>query len=389
MSKRIAVFTGTRADYGLLYWLMRDLQRASDFDLEIIASGTHLSPEFGNTATFIENDGFVIADSVEILLSSDTAVGIAKSIGLGTIGFADALRRISPDAVIILGDRFEALAIAQTALVMQIPIVHIHGGEITEGAYDDAIRHAISKMAKLHFASCEAHRRRLIQMGEEPHRVFNVGAVGLEHLTRTTFLNRDELSDSLKFDIRQKPFFLVTYHPETASDESPVESYQALIAALDHFPGYVKIITYPNADNGSRALIPLIEKYAQRNPDQVVLAPSLGQVRYLSAMRLAAAVIGNSSSGIIEAPSCHIPTVDIGERQRGRTRAESVISCGANTDDIITAIHFSLSPEHQKKLEHCVNPYGAGEVSGRIMTILRDFDLKAPKHFHDIEKEVR
>lgn len=388
MKKRIAVFTGTRADYGLLYWLIHELRNASDFELLLIVSGAHLSSEFGNTAKFIEEDGVPIADKIEILLSSDTPIGVAKSIGLATIGFADSLRRLAPDAIVLLGDRFEALAMAQTALIMRVPIVHLHGGEITEGAYDDAMRHAISKMASLHFTSCYLHRDRLISMGEEPQRVFDVGAVGLEHLSRSSLMNREELSSSLGFDVSHRPYFLVTYHPATAANEMALDSYRALLAALDQFPGYAKIITYPNADNGGRELIPLIEEYARLRPSHVLISPSIGQLRYLSAMAWASAVIGNSSSGIIEAPSCHVATVDIGDRQKGRTRAESVIATGTEKSAIVNAINVALSDEHQEKVKKCVNPYGSGEISRKILNVLRAFDLQTPKRFYDVSKEA-
>ncbi|MDB6002169.1 MAG: neuC, partial [Rhizobacter sp.] len=342
MTRRIAVFTGTRADYGLLQWLMHGLKESPDFELCVMASGTHLSPEFGLTASAIEQDGFTITEKVEMLLSSDSPVGVAKSMGLGMIGYADALQRLAPDAIVILGDRFEALAAAQTALVMRIPIVHVHGGEITEGAYDDAIRHAISKMAHLHFASCESHRRRLIQMGEEPSRVFNVGAVGLEHLVHTPLLDRRGLSESLSFDVDKRPFMLVSFHPTTAAIDRPQDSYSALLEALDHFSGHAKIITYSNADNGGRELIALARRYQSLNKDDVLLTPSLGQKRYLSAMKYAALVVGNSSSGIIEAPAFGVASVNIGDRQKGRLCAESVIHCGNSCNDVVTAIHVAL-----------------------------------------------
>ncbi|HHH1036041.1 TPA: UDP-N-acetylglucosamine 2-epimerase, partial [Yersinia enterocolitica] len=337
MPKTVAVFSGTRADYGLLYWLMFDINKDPDLILKLLVSGTHLSPEFGLTYKKIEDDGFKIDEKIEILLSSDSAVGTAKSMGLGIISFADALNRIAPDLLVVLGDRFEALAVAQTAMILRIPIVHIHGGELTAGAYDDSIRHAITKLSYLHFTATEEYRRRVIQLGEEPDRVKNVGAVGLDHLRRTPLLDLDELSTSLGFDI-EVDYFLVTYHPVTLSGEPSETSFKNLLTALDSFPDYQIILTYPNADDGGRCIIPMIEAYAACQPQRVLAIPSLGQARYLSAVKHASAVIGNSSSGIIEVPSLNVPTVNIGQRQDGRLAAKSVINCTANVESIKKAI---------------------------------------------------
>ena len=322
--KKVAVFTGTRAEYGLLYWLLKELQSAEDIELQLIVSGMHVSTEFGLTYHQIQNDGFDIDEKVEILLSSSTAVGTAKSIGLGVIGFAEALSRLSPNLVIILGDRFEALSMAQTAMVMRVPILHLHGGEISEGAIDDSIRHAISKMSFLHCVSTETHRQRVIQLGENPNKVYNVGALGLEHIERTNLLSLKNLASSLQFDLK-RPFFLVTYHPATLEIESSEEVFSQLLSALNSFLGYQIILTYPNADEGGREIIELLEQYAYQQPKRVFAIKSLGQLRYLSALKYCTAVIGNSSSGIIEAPSFGIPTVNIGSRQHGREVAETII----------------------------------------------------------------
>ncbi len=244
MIRKVAVFTGSRAEYGLLYWLMKDIASHNELQLQTVVSGMHLSPEFGETWRAVESDGFSIDAKVEMLLSSDTDVGVAKSMGVGILGFADALDRLRPDILIILGDRFEALAIAQVALVMKIPIAHLHGGEITEGAYDDAIRHAITKFSYLHFTSTEQYRKRVIQLGESPERVFNVGAIGLDHLLRTSKISREALSESLDFDL-SSPYLLVTYHPVTLAEEEPQSTFRALMQALDCFPSYNVIITYP------------------------------------------------------------------------------------------------------------------------------------------------
>lgn len=381
--KKIAVFTGTRAEYGLLYWLLKDIQADSNLELQLLVSAMHLSPEFGLTYQQIESDGFEITEKVEMLLSSNSAVGTAKSIGLGVIGFADALERMKPDTLVILGDRFEALAAAQAAMILRIPVTHIHGGEITEGAYDDAIRHAITKLSLLHFTSTEEHKNRVIQLGENPSRVFNVGAVGLDHLKRTNLLSIEALSSSLNFDIN-KPYLLVTYHPVTLSSEPASQSFNNLSSALDQFPELQVIITYPNADDGGRAIIPLLEEYAQNNQGRVLAIPSLGQLRYLSAVKHAAAVVGNSSSGIIEVPSFNVPTVNIGERQRGRMAATSVLNCGSSTIEITNTLKEALTTD----VSQTINPYGKGNASEAILEHMKKADLTAVKTFYDTHKDA-
>ena len=377
--RKIAVFTGTRAEYGLLYWLLKDIQINPSLELQLLVSAMHLSPEFGMTYQQIEADGFVITEKVEMLLSSNTGVGTAKSIGLGVIGFADVLERMQPDVLVVLGDRFEALAVAQAAMVLRIPIAHIHGGEITEGAYDDAIRHCITKLSFLHFTSAEAHRNRVIQLGESPARVFNVGAVGLDHLKRSELMSIEELGESLNFRLKQ-PYFLVTYHSVTLASERTKETFLSLLDAIDEFPDFQVILTYPNADDGGREIIPLLEGYASNQPSRALAIPSLGQLRYLSAVKHSVAVIGNSSSGIIEVPSFKVPTVNIGERQLGRLAAESVISCAPNTDSISKAISEAIKGDYGQ----VVNPYGKGQASKAILDILISTDLSSMKRFYDI-----
>ena len=384
--KKIAVFTGTRAEYGLMYWLLKDIQADLELCLQLIVSGSHLSPEFGNTYDQIERDGFEIDEKIEMLLSSNTAVGVAKSMGLGTIGFADALSRLEPDILVILGDRFEALAIAQVAMVMKIPILHIHGGERTDGAYDDAIRHAVTKLSTFHATSHEVHRKRVIQLGEAPHKVWNVGAIGLEHLSRTKLLSRDELSDSLNFIINA-PFFLVTYHPVTLACENAVETFTNLLNALDQFPQHQVILTYPNADDGGREIIQLIEAYARKDAERVFAIESLGQLRYLSALSLTDALVGNSSSGIIEAPAYKKPTINIGSRQEGRLGSESILHCSTEMSDITDAIQESLKNEFLEILARTVNPYGHKEISKKIIKILKTDKPSVIKNFVDIQFE--
>ncbi len=381
--KTIAVFTGTRAEYGLLVPLMRAIEQDTELTLRLLVTGMHLSPEFGSTWRQIEEDGFKVDEKIEILLSSDSAVGVAKSMGLGIIGFADVLARSDANAVVILGDRFEALAIAQTAMIMRMPVVHLHGGEITEGAYDDAIRHAISKLSYLHFASTEEHRRRIIQLGEHPDRVFNVGAIGLDNIVNAEVLSFDELKNSLPKQVNM-PYLLLTYHPVTLADEDPELTFGNIIEALKLYPGYQIIVTYPNADDGGRRIIPMIEQWANSDAGRVIAIPSLGYKRYLAAVKYASAVIGNSSSGLIEVPSLNVATVDIGCRQQGRTAAESVIHCATGRDDIVAAIKTALQETKKLKQTPVVNPYGSGDTANKIIHILKTANISRTKQFYDV-----
>jgi UDP-hydrolysing UDP-N-acetyl-D-glucosamine 2-epimerase len=383
INKKVAVFSGTRAEYGLLFWLLKDIQSDPELNLQLLVSGTHLSPEFGETYKQIEKDGFHIDEKIEILLSSNTAVGTAKSMGLGVLGFADALSRLKPDVLIILGDRYEALAAAQTAMILRIPIIHLHGGEITEGAYDDAIRHAITKLSYLHGTSTEEYRQRVIQLGEAPVRVKNIGAIGLDHLKRSIFMSIEELSESLNFPLKQ-PFFLVTYHPVTLGSEEPEVSFQALLDALDEYPEHQVILTYPNADDGGRRITPILEEYARNNPQRVLAIPSLGQVRYLSSVSHATAVIGNSSSGIIEVPAFDVPTVNVGVRQKGRLAAKSVLNAPANKQSIADAIQVAVTRSYKKTDENVHNPYGQGDASGQVIEMIKSLRFEPCKVFYDV-----
>ena len=383
--KKIAVFTGTRAEYGLLFWLLNDIKKDNELDLQLIVSGMHLSPEFGQTYRNIEQDGFVIDEKIEILLSSNSAEGSAKSIGLGVLGFTDALSRLCPDAIVILGDRIEALAAAQTAMILRIPVIHLHGGEITEGAYDDSIRHAITKLSFLHVTSTEEHRKRVIQLGELPERVFNYGAIGLDHIQRSKFMSIKELSNSLNFPIN-KDFVFVTYHPVTLGDEDPELTFKEILAALDKFSDLQVIISYPNSDDGGRGIIPLIKDYAAIQPNRVFSIPSMGHNNYLSAIKHATAVIGNSSSGIIEAPSLNTPTINIGIRQRGRMTAKSVIHSKPNKKAIASAIKKVLSKRYITPNDIIRNPYGNGNVSKKIVSMIKNTTFTQIKKFYDIKK---
>ena len=362
------------------------IKNSTDLTLQIMASGTHFSPEFGYTYQNIIDDGFAITESIEMLMSSNTPIGTVKSMGVALIGFADALQRMKPDCLIILGDRYEALAAAQASFFLRIPIIHIHGGEITEGAYDDAIRHAITKLSLFHFTSTEEYRNRVIQLGESPNRVFNVGAIGLDYINnfKNKFLSKLELSKSLNFEIN-KPFFLITYHPVTLAHEEPAETFHNLISALDTFPEHQIIITYPNADDGGRIIIKLIESYANSNSQRILATPSLGQIRYLSAAKLADAVIGNSSSGIIEIPSLNTPTINIGSRQRGRLAARSILNCGTTTKDMSAAIKNAIEIKYLQDESYYSNPYGQGDTTSKILAKIRSIDnWDLVKKFHNL-----
>ncbi len=383
--RKICVVTGTRAEYGLLYWLLREVRDDPDLELQLIATAMHLSPEFGSTYRVIEEDGFRIDAKVEMLLSSDSPAGVAKSIGLGVIGFADAIDRLRPDILVLLGDRFEILAAAQAAMVARVPIAHLHGGEATEGLIDEAIRHAVTKMSHLHFVAAEPYRRRVIQLGEHPDHVHTAGAVGLDNIRRLQLLERDMLERELSFPLGDRSF-LVTYHPVTLSGQPPREAMQELLTALDAFPDARVIITKPNADTDGRSICAMIDAYAAEHRDRVLATTSLGQLRYLSAMTHVSAVIGNSSSGLIEAPALRKPTVNIGERQRGRLRAGSVIDCPERSDAIIAAITRALSPEFRQAIQKAASPYGFGNASVQIKELLKSARLDGIlfKSFHDM-----
>lgn len=375
MKRRICVVTGSRAEYGLLYWLMKEIQASPALELQVVATGMHLSPEFGLTYRGIEEDGFRIDDKVEMLLSSDTPVGIAKSIGLGTIGFADAFARLKPEIVVLLGDRFEIFAAAQAALVARIPLAHLHGGETTEGAIDEAFRHAITKMAHLHFTATEEYRQRVIQLGEEPARVYNFGAAAVDGIRNQKLLSRPELEQALGFSFGERNL-LVTFHPVTLEADTAGQQFGELLAALDDFPDIRLIFTMPNADTGGRVIRSMIEDYVAAQPGRATAFDSLGQLRFFSVMGQVDAVVGNSSSGLIEAPSFHIGTINIGDRQKGRIRATSVVDCEPHREAIRAALRRLYSREFQESLRQVVNPYGDGQVARRIVQVLAEYPLE-------------
>jgi UDP-hydrolysing UDP-N-acetyl-D-glucosamine 2-epimerase len=383
--RKICVVTGSRAEYGLLYWLLKEIQADRDLELQLVVTGMHLSPEFGLTWQQIAADGFVINRKVEMLLSSDTAVGVAKAMGLGLIGFADALNELRPDILVVLGDRFEIFAAAQAAMSLRIPLAHIHGGELTEGAVDDAIRHALSKLAHLHFTAAEVYRQRVIQLGEQPERVFNVGAPGLDNIFQLPLLEREAFEDAIDFKLAARNL-LVTFHPVTLEDTTAAEQFRQLLSALDEFDDVHIIFTYSNADADGRIIARLIEAYQARHPERVAAFVSLGSLRYLSAMSHVDAVVGNSSSGLLEAPAFKIPTIDIGDRQRGRLRAASVLHCQPQASAIKTALDQVWSGELANTLANLVHPYGAGGASAAIKGILKQAELTdvLKKRFYDI-----
>jgi len=383
--RKICVVSGTRAEYGLLYWLLRAIRKDPALELQLVLTGAHLSREWGYTKDVVEKDGFAIADEVDILLSSGSQLGVTKSIGLGLIGFAESFRRLAPDLLMVLGDRYEILAAATAAMVARIPIAHIHGGESSEGLIDEAIRHAVTKMAHLHFVSTEHYRQRVIQLGEQPDRVWNVGAPGLDNIRQLRLLDQRRLERDLGYSLGES-YFLLTYHPVTLGKDGPRRALENLLRAAANFPETSLLCTKANADADGHVINEMIEHYAVDNPARIKLVDSLGQLRYLSAMRHAAAVVGNSSSGIIEAPAMGVPTVNIGERQRGRIRARSVIDCGSTEKEIARALKEALSPAFRRIAQNVESPYGDGKSSARIAKILRSVDLEGIllKTFYDL-----
>ena len=381
--RKVCVVTGTRAEYGLLRWVMEGIQDSDLLELQVVVTGAHLSPEFGLTYRDIEKDGFTIDRKVEMLLSSDTAVGVSKSVGLAIAGLAEAFEALRPDLVLLLGDRYEMWAAGAAATVARIPIAHIHGGELTEGVIDEAIRHGLTKMAHLHFVAAPEFGQRVIQLGESPERVFTVGAVGLDSIAREPLMNIEELQSSLGVELGKRNL-LVTFHPVTLESGSANVQMKSLLDALDAFPNIHTFITMPNSDMEGRGIINLINEYVTRTP-RAASFTSLGQIRYHSLMHHVDAVVGNSSSGLIEAPTMHKPTVNIGSRQSGRLRATSVIDCEPETDSIIDAIQEIYSDTFQASLTSVINPYGVLGGSAKVVEILESTPLEGilMKRFHD------
>ena len=386
MKRKICVYTSSRADYGLLKGVLAKIQEAESLQLQILVSGMHLAPEFGMTIQEIRNDGFQPDETIEILLSSDTPAAICKSMGLAMIGYGEALQRLKPDILVVLGDRFETFCAAAAAQVCRVTLAHIHGGETTEGAIDEAFRHSISKMAHLHFASCEVYRQRIIQLGEAPERVFNVGALGVENIRRTSLMERSGLAESIGFDL-EKPYFLVTFHSVTLEQSTAAGQFQALLEALDAFPEFNVIFTKTNADTEGRVINRLIDGYAQKHPKRCRAVTSLGLQRYLSAMKFCAAVVGNSSSGMLEAPTFKIPTINIGDRQKGRLQPSCILNCSPDAGAIRQVIDHALSPAFQKSLATVTNPYDKAGTRSFIVKLLEITDILgiAKKTFFDVK----
>ncbi len=387
MSRKICVITGTRAEYGLLRWVMQGIKDDPELTLQIIATGMHLSPEFGLTYRQIEQDGFQIDRKVEMLTSSDTAVGIAKSMGLGLIGFADALHELKPDLIVVLGDRFEIFSAVSAALVARIPVAHLHGGELTEGAFDDAIRHSITKMSHLHFVADEEYRQRVIQLGEQPDRVFLVGGLGIDNIKRLKLLYREELEAVIDFKLGSKNL-LITFHPVTLEAATASEQMAQLLTALAELKDTQLIFTMPNADTGGRVLIRMVEEFVAKHTNARAYT-SLGQLRYLSCVSHVDGVIGNSSSGLAEVPSFKKGTINIGDRQRGRLQATSVINCEPTRQSIASAVKKLYSTVFQMSLSKVTNPYGEGGASEKVVEIIKNhaLDGMVKKTFYDLCNE--
>jgi GDP/UDP-N,N'-diacetylbacillosamine 2-epimerase (hydrolysing) len=382
--KTICVVTGTRAEYGLLRMVMEGIQASPVLRLQIIATGMHLSPEFGMTIEAIKQDGYTVDYEVEMLLSSDTPVGVTKSMGLGMIGFADALAALQPDMVLVLGDRFELLSAVASAMIARIPVSHLHGGEKTEGAFDEAIRHSITKMSHLHFVALEEYRRRVIQLGEQPDKVFTVGGLGVDNIRRLKLLERDRLEKALDFNL-EKRNLLITFHPVTLEGDTAAQHMDELLAALARLEGVGLIFTMPNADTEGRILFEKIEAFCATRCFAKAFR-SLGYLRYLSCLKYADGVVGNSSSGLLEAPSFKKGTINIGDRQRGRIKASSVINCEPTRRSITGALKRLFSDEFQVSLREVKNPYGNGGASAAVVKILETtaVDGLLKKSFYDL-----
>lgn len=386
MKKTITILTTTRADYGILRPLIFRLIQDKTFKIRVVATGTHVSPDFGNTYQEIEKDGITIDKKIEILLSADSTTAIAKNMGLAMISFADYFEERCPDALIVLGDRYEVLAICCAAANFAIPIIHLHGGESTEGILDEAYRHCITKLSYLHFASTEVYRKRIIQLGENPEKVFTVGALGVENATHIPLMEKFELEKWLNFSLFF-PYAVVTFHPVILEDKSVEEQLEELLTALDAFPDLSLIFTEANADAQGKTINKILQEYVSARAN-AALYKSLGMIGYLSTVKYSSLVIGNSSSGIIEVPSFHIPTINIGDRQKGRVKADSIINCGVSKKEIIRSIQKALEPEFLSVVKKTENPYGDGETSYKILEILKkeilEKEINLKKKFFDL-----
>ena len=383
--RKICVITGTRAEYGQLTRILALIRDNPHLELQLLVTGMHLSPEFGLTYRAIEQDGFAITRKIELLLSSDTAVGVGKATGLGLISFADAFAELKPDLILVLGDRFEIFAAAAAAMFANIPLAHISGGEITEGAFDDSIRHAVTKMASLHFPAAEPYRRRIIQLGEAPETVFTVGDPAVDVILHIPLLTRDGVEQSLGVTLSRHNY-LIAFHPATRSGNAAAGQFDLLLAELDQLPESRLIFTLPNADCGGREIAAKMQRYVADHPGKAAVFASLGYQRFLSLLKIADALVGNSSSGIVEAPTFRTPSINVGDRQKGRLRSASVIDCDPDPDSIHRAFAYLQSDEYRNRLATAVNPYGDGGAAERIVAVLESYDLERCrcKVFYDL-----
>lgn len=386
--RKISVVTGSRAEYGLLYWIMKGIQKDPELELQVIVTGMHLSPEFGLTVREIEKDGFRITEKVEMLLSSDTEMAIATSMGLGMIGFAKAYERLKPDLLVVLGDRFEILSAVAAAVPFRIPIAHIHGGESTEGAMDESFRHAITKMSHIHFPATQHYADRIIQMGESPERVYCFGAPGLDNVFKLPLFDKERLYQTLEIP-EDKKIGIVTCHPVTLEKDTAEFQMSVILEALRDFSSIYWVFTHPNADTGGRVVIRMINDFIRESPDKGKIFTSLGQQNYLSLLKHAAVMVGNSSSGLTEAPSFELPVVNIGDRQKGRVRAKNVIDLPVwERNKIVSVIKKAISRNFRGSLKGLKNPYGDGNASARIIEVLKKVPLEGivKKEFHKLER---
>jgi len=382
--RKICVVTGTRAEYGLLYWLMKEIEKDKNLELQVIVTGMHLSPEFGLTYKEVERD-FKIDKKIEILLSSDTSIGISKSMGLAQISFSEAYEELKPDIVVVLGDRYEIFSAVSSAMIARVPIAHISGGETTEGAFDEAIRHSITKMSHFHFTATKTYRKRVIQLGEHPSRVFNVGGLGIENIKRLKLLSKDEFEKAIDFKLNKKNI-IVTYHPVTLESATAKNQFLNILDVLDELEDTNIIFTKANSDTDGRVINKMIDEYVAKNPKKSVAFTSMGQLRYLSALQYVDVMVGNSSSGIAEAPSFKIATLDIGDRQKGRIKAKSVIEVGNSKDEIREGLKKAYSKEFKELLKDIQSPYGDGTSSKKIIKVLKEANLESilKKSFYNV-----
>ena len=383
--RKICVITGTRAEFGLLRPLIELIANDNELQLQLIATGMHLSPEFGYTLNEITDAGFVVDKKVECLLSSDSSIGVSKTIALAISGFADALAELTPDLVVVLGDRTEILGAVIATAMANIPIAHLHGGETTEGAYDEAIRHSITKFSHLHFTSTEAYRKRVIQLGEQPEMVFNVGAIGLDAVKKLKLLNKEEFENSISFKLKKRNV-LITYHPVTLEKEAPIQTFENILQALEELSETGLIFTHANSDKNGRIINKMITEYVSSHKDKAVEFKSLGQLRYLSALQFVDFVIGNSSSGMTEVPAFYIPTINIGDRQKGRINCESVINSNNSLEDIKKSITFALDKTFREKIQQQELLYGNGTAAEKILQIIKEHNhISIKKSFYNID----